>query len=57
MVANQMLFGDRFSKGPWDFPLTPGEDAKQNVELLKMIGNKLNMAGGGIASLKRWRKG
>ena len=53
MVANAMLFGDKFSKGPWDFPLTPQEDAKQMNELFEMIGDKLNYFDGGIASLKK----
>ena len=52
MVANQLLFGDRF-ESLYGFPLTPGEDARQNVELLKMIGEKLSYFDGGIASLKK----
>ena len=47
MVANALLFGDRFSKGPWDFPLTPQEDAKQMNELGKMIKDKFAFATGG----------
>ena len=61
MLVNQLLFGDRFSKGPWDFPLTITEDVKQTNELLEMIGDKVNLAAGGrvsyldggIASLKK----
>ena len=52
MVANQMAFGDKY-KSLYGFPLTPGEDARQNVELLKMIGEKLSYFDGGIASLKK----
>ena len=61
MMVNQLLFGDKFSKGPWDFPLTITEDVKQTNELLEMIGDKVNLAAGGrvsyldggIASLKK----
>ena len=53
MLVNQLLFGDKFSKGPWDFPLTIGEDVKQTNELLKMVGDKLNYFDGGIAGLKK----
>ena len=53
MMINQLLFGDKFSKGPWDFPLTIGEDVKQTNELLKMVGDKLNYFDGGIAGLKK----
>ena len=61
MLVNQLLFGDKFSKGPWDFPLTITEDVKQTNELLEMIGDKVNLAAGGrvsyldggIASLKK----
>jgi len=61
MMVNQLLFGDKFSKGPWDFPLTITEDVKQTNEFLKMIGDKVNLAAGGrvsyldggIASLKK----
>jgi hypothetical protein len=50
MMVNQLLFGDKFSKGPWDFPLTITEDVKQTNELLKMIGDKVNLAAGGRVS-------
>ena len=53
MVANALLFGDKFSKGPWDFPLTPQEDAKQMNELATMIKDKFSYFDGGIASLKK----
>jgi len=61
MLVNQLLFGDKFSTGPWDFPLTITEDVKQTNELLEMIGDKMNLAAGGrvsyfdggIASLKK----
>ena len=53
MLVNQLLFGDKFSKGPWDFPLTITEDVKQTNELLKMIGDKVSYFKGGIASLKK----
>ena len=53
MLVNQLLFGDKFSKGPWDFPLTITEDVKQTNELLKMIGDKVSYFKGGIAGLKK----
>jgi len=62
MVANQMMFGDKYKTwdGPGilsDFPLTPGKDAKQTNEFLGMIGDKLNMAEGGIVPRLEYRDG